>query len=67
MARPHLHAIYGEHEATIEIESGEVRGHLPPRALGLVREWAQLHRQELLANWHRARLRQPLDRIAPLE
>jgi len=32
-----------------------------------VLEWAQLHKQELLDDWERARLRQPLERIAPLE
>lgn len=63
----HFHAVYGEHEATVEIESGQVRGHLPPRALALVREWAQLHRAELLQNWERARSRESLQRIAPLE
>jgi hypothetical protein len=63
----HFHAVYGEHEATVEIESGLVRGHLPPRALTLVREWAQLYQEELLTNWQRARSRQPLQRIAPLE
>jgi len=36
-------------------------------ALRLIREWAELHRAELEANWERARARTPLDRIAPLE
>jgi Domain of unknown function (DUF4160) len=63
----HFHAVYGEHEATVEIESGRVRGHLPPRALTLVREWAELHRAELTENWQRARSRQPLQPVAPLE
>jgi hypothetical protein len=42
-------------------------GQLPPRALGLVMEWAFLHREELLADWERARLQQELKKIAPLE
>jgi serine/threonine protein kinase len=33
---PHFHAVYGEHEATIEIESERVHGHLPRRVLALV-------------------------------
>lgn len=64
---PHFHAVYGEHTMTVEIESGKVRGEFPPRALRLVLEWSQLHRQELLEDWERARRRQPLVRIAPLE
>jgi len=36
---PHFHAKYGSFEALIEIETGGViRGHLPPRVLGLVQE-----------------------------
>jgi Domain of unknown function (DUF4160) len=38
-APPHFHAIYGEHEATVVIETLEVLGgYLPTRALRLVRE-----------------------------
>ena len=41
---PHFHAIYGEHEAKIAIETMEViEGKLPRRALGLVLDWAELH------------------------
>src|SRR5687767_10260266 len=39
--RPHFHAGYGEHRATIAIDTLEVlAGSLPERALRLVREWA---------------------------
>ena len=64
---PHFHAAYGEYKITVEIESGQVSGDFPPRAQRLVLEWAALHKQELLENWNRARQRQPLARIAPLE
>jgi hypothetical protein len=36
---PHFHAVYGEYEASIEIESERVHGALPRRALALVLEW----------------------------
>lgn len=64
---PHFHAVYGEFKVSVEIESGRVHGHFPGRALKLVLEWTQLHRQELLENWQRARAGEPLERIAPLE
>jgi hypothetical protein len=49
------------------IESLEpLRGELPSRALRLVREWAELHRDELEANWARAEARLPLANIEPL-
>jgi hypothetical protein len=63
----HFHAVYGEHEAIVEIESGRIAGSLPPRVIGLVLEWSALHKVELLENWERARARQPVSRIAPLE
>jgi hypothetical protein len=65
---PHFHAKYGGDEVIIAIETGEVlAGRLPPRALGLVEEWRELHKEELLLDWHLAEERQPLTRIAPLE
>jgi hypothetical protein len=64
---PHFHAVYGEYKITVEIQSGMVRGMFPTRALRLVLEWASLHKEELLVNWDRARLREPLTRIQPLE
>jgi hypothetical protein len=64
---PHFHAVYGEHEISVEIESGSVHGEFPPRALRLVLEWAALHKQELIENWEFARQGRPLSRIAPLE
>jgi len=64
---PHFHARYGEHEAQIAIASGDVvNGSLPRRALTLVREWAELHRDELAADWELARQEQPLVSIEPL-
>jgi hypothetical protein len=63
----HFHAVYGEHEISVEVESGKVHGQFPARALRLVLEWANLHKEELIENWQLARQGQPLRRIAPLE
>jgi hypothetical protein len=63
----HFHAVYGEHEASIEIDPVVVHGSLPPTPLRLVLEWARLHKRELLENWQLARLGQPLKPIPPLE
>ena len=65
---PHFHAKYQGFEVLIAIDTGEiVEGRLPPRALGLVQEWRELHQSELGENWRLARQRKPLKRIAPLE
>jgi hypothetical protein len=64
---PHFHAIYGEMEAIINIQTlGVISGSLTPRALGLVMEWASLHQTELLNDWEQAKNLQPLDKIDPL-
>lgn len=64
---PHFHAIYGGEQAQINIQTlSVIGGHLPPRALGLVIEWALQHQAELMADWEMARSQQPLHRIAPL-
>jgi hypothetical protein len=64
---PHFHARYAGDEALIVIETGEVfAGSLPSRALRLVRDWLDEHRDELVANWDRARDQQPTKPIAPL-
>lgn len=65
---PHFHARYGEHRVEIAIETLSVlAGKLPPRALGLVIEWASRHREELLVDWALARQNAALNEIAPLE
>lgn len=67
-APPHFHAKYAEFEASIAIDSLRVlEGSLPRRALALVLEWADEHREELRANWDRAVGGEPLQRIRPLE
>ena len=66
-APPHFHAEYGEHEITIDIETGVVCGRFPRRALSAVLDWYAIHQQELLENWRRARQEQPLVPIDPLE
>ena len=64
---PHFHATYAEFEITVGITDGLVTGRFPRRALVLVLEWWELHRQALLRNWERARALAPLEPIPPLE
>ena len=65
---PHFHAVYGDLEAQISIDSlSLIAGHLPPRAFGLVIEWAVMHKKELVENWREAEKHQPLNKIEPLK
>jgi hypothetical protein len=64
---PHFHVRYAEHDASISIDDLNVlEGSLPMRALNLALEWAEQHRAELVANWDRARSKDPLEEIDPL-
>jgi hypothetical protein len=52
-APPHFHADYGDDSGMINIETGELlQGYLPRRALRLVQDWAELHREELFDNFN---------------
>ncbi len=64
---PHFHAIYGHHEAVIDIRTSEIiKGSLPLGASSLVTQWVELHRTELLKDWELAREMKPLNKIDPL-
>lgn len=64
----HFHAVYGEYEILVGIETlSLLAGKFPPRAMGLVMEWAALHQEELKKVWQQAVSFQPLDRIEPLK
>jgi hypothetical protein len=64
---PHFHVCYDDYHAEITIKEGIVRGEMPRRALRLVFEWLDLHRDELLENWERLSNSEAAKKIAPLE
>ena len=60
----HIHVKYGEYTAVVELEHlNIIEGELPKRCWQLVREWAELHQQELIEMWET----QSFHRIEPLE
>ena len=64
--RPHFHARYGEHQASVDLDGQIIVGSLPTNAQRLVSEWAAIHREELAANWRRAGAHEALEQISPL-
>lgn len=49
---PHIHAFYGEYNASVNINNGEIiQGKLPKTAERLVKEFIELNKTELLAMW----------------
>lgn len=50
---PHFHALYGEYMGEFDINTLEmIQGDLPPRAVSLVKEWAEINQSELLKMWN---------------
>ncbi len=50
---PHIHVIYGEYLAEIDINTGKMLvGDLPRRALQMVEEWTNQNRDALLEIWN---------------
>ena len=61
---PHIHAIYSDHAAAIDFMTDNViDGHLPPKALELVKEWIAIHRAEIKMMWET----QNIHKLPPLE
>ncbi|MBO7048361.1 MAG: DUF4160 domain-containing protein [Spirochaetia bacterium] len=64
---PHFHALYKGVEGLFFIPLVKYeRGKLPPGIVGLVKEWAELHKKELLENWSILKATGSCQRIEPL-
>lgn len=64
---PHFHAYYNDFEILVNINNFSIlAGNFPPKAMGLVMEWAVLHKDELLRNWDLAIKRKHTFKIDPL-
>ena len=62
-----FHAWYGDYKVIISIKDGIIKGEMTARALKMILEWFELHRDELLTNWDKAQKGEPLDKIEPLK
>ena len=66
-APAHFHAWYNEYKVIVSIKDSVVKGEMPGRALKMILEWLELHREELMADWEKAQKGDPLDKITPLK
>ena len=64
---PHFHVWYENYKAIITIKDGIITGSLPRRALNLVYEWLDIHKDELLENWNRLANFETPQKIEPLK
>ena len=61
---PHIHSLYGDDIVAVEIQTGDIlEGNFPPKALSMVREWTELHKDDLLQIWKT----QEFIKLPPLE
>ena len=64
---PHFHAYYNEYKAQFSLDSIDIiDGELPRKQKRLVQAWAELHIDELKADWALAMSGELLFKIAPL-
>jgi hypothetical protein len=64
---PHFHVWYESYRAVITIKDGVITGSLPRRALILVYEWLDIHKEELMSNWQRLINFESPEKIEPLK
>lgn len=61
---PVFYAIYGEYIGKFDVANlTMLEGDLPPRAVSIVKEWAELYQKELLEMWKS----QKIYKLPPLE
>ena len=61
---PHIHAIYNDDVAAIDFITGDILdGWLPAKALAMVCEWVELHKNDLIEIWNT----QEFKKLPPLE
>ena len=64
---PHFHAYYQENVAVFSISPVEIMtGSMPQRQQRLIEAWAELHQEELLADWNLLQEGKPPAPIDPL-
>jgi len=67
-APPHFHALYAGRKAVVDIETlAFIEGQFPPRAKGLVTEWAAIHQDELREAFRQVEAMEMPAKIMPLD
>lgn len=65
---PHIHVEFQDRKALVDFKGNVLKGDLGSRtAVKLLREWVDLHPQELLEDWNAAREGKEIKRIDPLD
>ncbi len=63
---PHFHVYYQGRNAVFDMDGNMLEGEMPRAQTKLIAAWAEIHKEELLANWELAINEEPLYKIDPL-
>ena len=64
---PHFHAEYQGRQACFNFDGEIIEGDMPIKQQKLIAAWAEIHKDELEANWALAMSKRALFRIDPLK
>ena len=65
--KPHIHAYYGDYEASVGIDGELLAGSMPLRQLRMIQGWLAIHEEEAYAAWNKAVRGEPFSKIDPLK
>ena len=63
---PHFHASYQNNNATFDLHGNLLEGEMPNKQQKLIGAWAEIHHDELVADWELAVNKEALFKISPL-
>ncbi len=64
---PHFHASYQGYNAIFDLKGNPLEGDMPSKQQKLIAAWAEIHHDELVANWELAVSKEALFKISPLQ
>ena len=64
---PHFHAEYQGYKAIFNFEGEITEGEMPKPQVKKIAAWAEIHKEELMANWALAMNKEALFKIDPLK
>ena len=64
---PNFHVNYGGNWSVVDFDGNVMEGELPASKQKLVSAWAEIHKDELIANWELAKNKETLVKILPLQ
>lgn len=64
--KPHIHAYYGEYEASIGLDGELLAGSMPRKQLRMIVGWLAFHEEEAYRAWNQAVQGERFDRIPPM-